>query len=46
MESLVNYGMMNFVNIDILNKDHLVDKIKVSNGKSKEVGLVSQNQFC
>ena len=40
-EALVNYGMMNFVNLDILNKDHVVEKIKVSDGKQKEVDLVT-----
>lgn len=45
MEALINYGMMNFVNIDILNKEHVVEKIKVSNGKSKEVGLVTSQSI-
>jgi D-alanyl-D-alanine carboxypeptidase (penicillin-binding protein 5/6) len=40
-EALINYGMMNFTNLDILNKEHVVEKIKVSNGKLKEVDLVT-----
>jgi len=40
-EALINYGMMNFVNIPILNTEHVVEKIKVSDGRAKEVGLVT-----
>jgi serine-type D-Ala-D-Ala carboxypeptidase (penicillin-binding protein 5/6) len=40
-ESLMKYGMMNFTKVVLARKDQVIEKIKVSNGKSKEVELVS-----
>jgi serine-type D-Ala-D-Ala carboxypeptidase (penicillin-binding protein 5/6) len=40
-ESLMKYGMMNFSKVVLARKDQVIEKIKVSNGKLKEVDLVS-----
>ena len=40
-EALVNYGMMNFINVKLVETGQTIEKIKVSNGKAKEVELVA-----
>ncbi len=40
-ESLMNYGMMNFTNVDILNKGHVIDKVSVIDGKQDSLDLVT-----
>jgi serine-type D-Ala-D-Ala carboxypeptidase (penicillin-binding protein 5/6) len=40
-EALLNYGLMNFTNVKILDKNHPIEKIKVSNGIVKELNLIS-----
>lgn len=40
-ESIVNYGFANFTNLDIMNKNQAVDKVKVIDGESKEVELIT-----
>lgn len=44
-EALINYGMMNFFNIEVLEKGHVVDKVKVVHGQKEEVGLVSNHDL-
>jgi D-alanyl-D-alanine carboxypeptidase (penicillin-binding protein 5/6) len=39
-EMLVNYGMSNFTNIKLAEKDQMLAKIPVSNGKQKEIELI------
>ncbi len=39
-EALINYGMMNFTNVKLADQGQTVEKIKVSNGKTKEVELI------
>lgn len=40
-EQIMNYGMMSFSNINIAQKNQVIDKIKVANGKLKEIELVA-----
>lgn len=44
-EALINYGMMSFTNVEILDKGNIADKIKVSNGAEEEVNLVSDHNL-
>jgi D-alanyl-D-alanine carboxypeptidase (penicillin-binding protein 5/6) len=40
-EALINYGMMQFANVLVLEDGHVIEKIKVSDGEVKEVDLVA-----
>ena len=40
-EMLLNYGMMNFTNVTIANKNQVLDKIQVSDGTVRDVELTS-----
>lgn len=44
-ESLMNYGLVNFTNANILNKNESVEKIQVTGGNLKEVELISENDI-
>ncbi|MEK6734493.1 MAG: D-alanyl-D-alanine carboxypeptidase family protein [Pseudomonadota bacterium] len=44
-ENLINYGLMNYNNIKIIDEGAIVDKIKVINGRLKEVNLVSKDKI-
>ena len=40
-EMLINYGIMSFSNVKVAHKNQVIEKIKVSNGKVKEITLVA-----
>ena len=40
-EALINYGLANFVNVNVVEKGHVFEKIKVSNGEAKEIEMIS-----
>lgn len=40
-EALINYGLMNFSNIHIVDKNQVIEKVKVIDGSAKSIDLIS-----
>ena len=40
-EKIMNYGMMSFVNLKLASSGQVIEKIKVANGKTQEIELIS-----
>lgn len=45
MEKLVNYGMMNFVKVQIAEKGQIIEQAQVANGNKSEVSLITDNEI-
>lgn len=44
-ESLINYGFMNFSNINLVDKNQIIEKIKVIDGSTKSIDLISKSNI-
>lgn len=40
-EALINYGLANFANVNVAEKGHVFDKVRVSGGEVKEVEMIA-----
>lgn len=45
-EAILNYGLANFTNVTIANKNQIIETIKVSNGDKKTIELIAANDIA